>query len=211
MTRMFICRHPEKAMLRHGNQQNPPWFEGATRLPEHGLVFLDVLDDIEQSDRVEFLDEWNAPRVHLHQPDRVDARAGKLQSLEVNLASPDRDGRMLARNRREHRACTAADFEEAAASVGIALERPKDQASAPPEPEVILLERIERFELTRREANRRKALRSSQHGDPIPHERVPSASSARPVRSLQSVAAGYAQPHATPPVTQARTRSITSD
>src|SRR5688572_13766283 len=106
-----------------------------------------MLDDVEQPDGVKFVDKWNAPCVHLHQADRVDARARKLQPLEESLAATDGNGRMSARNRGEHRARTAADFEEGAASAGIAPERPEDQASARAKPEVVALQRVQRFKI----------------------------------------------------------------
>jgi hypothetical protein len=97
-------------------------------------------------------------RVHLHQLGAGRAPRGKRQPFGVELRPGD-PGNSGSLDASQHVAGAAADLEEAVRARKMPLQRPDDEPAARDEPEVLLLDRRERLEARRVEADAQTSSR----------------------------------------------------
>jgi len=126
-------------VLRHGQQNAAAVANRAMHLPQHGLVVLDVLQDIEGPDHVELIDIRDIPGVHLEQIRPRQARLGERQALGVDFAAREPQGGKLPAEIAEHKTRAAADFQQRLRPRKVAAQRPRQQPIPGSEPEIARL------------------------------------------------------------------------
>ena len=76
---------PEPPVLRNRGHESPVARDRSPKLAEHGLVRLDVLQNVEDPDRTESGGERDLERIHLDERDLRQTLACDLEALRVEL------------------------------------------------------------------------------------------------------------------------------
>src|SRR5437763_2035985 len=124
-------------MLRDSDDDAAARAAGRVHLAQDPLVVLDVLDDVERANNVEFITVRNAPGVHLQQRRARNTASRERERRGVRLRALEPQTRRRLANRAEDIAGAAADLEQTLRPGEMCAHCPDNQARARCEPEVL--------------------------------------------------------------------------
>ena len=146
---------PEHAMLRDRDDQPAAGPRHAKQFAEHAPVVVDVLEDVEDSDRIILPREGQLIRIRLNERHVRHACARRAKPLGIEIGSRVAKIGPFGVQLHEDGAVAASDLEEAGGLRHVLGERPLDQAVARTEPETPGLQLRERFKRVLRIGGRR--------------------------------------------------------
>ncbi len=85
MTGELVCGAPKPGVLRDSGHEGPVAGDRSPELPEHGLVKVDVLEDVEDPDRTERGRERDIQSIHLDKRYATKTSTCDLEALHVEL------------------------------------------------------------------------------------------------------------------------------